>query len=202
MTCLPLRRSWASCPHLGRRELHGFDDLRIGSAAAEITRQVVPDLVVVRRWMLLEQLARHQHEARCAESALGRARFQKRLLHWRELSIRCQMLDGRDRLAINEGREIEAARHGGAINEYGAATAQSLRAAFARAVEIKTIAQNLDDGLMGRDLGRNLLAVEGEVDGARHVDLTALIPAAEQPRARRKLMCPLPLRAHLCTQVA
>src|SRR5262245_52527999 len=54
---------------LARRELDGFDYFRVGGAAAEIAREVVPDLVIVRIGMLGQQLSRHQHEARRAEAA-------------------------------------------------------------------------------------------------------------------------------------
>ena len=106
--------------------------------------------------------------------------------------------DGRDRLAVNEGREIEATRDGGAIDQHGAAAAQPLRAAFARAEEIKAIAQNLDDGLMGRDLGRDLLAVEGEVDGAAHIGLTVVASAAASPA---HIIVPSPLAGEGKTNV-
>src|SRR5262245_8436918 len=98
--------------------------------------------------MLLEQLARHQHKARRAESALGRAGLQKGFLHWAELAIRREVLDSRDLLAVGECREIEAARHGGAVDKHRAAAAQALRAALARTEEIEPVAQQFEDSLM------------------------------------------------------
>src|SRR5262245_24095761 len=112
--------------------------------------------------MLLKQLARHQHEPRRAEAALGRARLQEGFLHRAELAIRREVLDGRDLLAVGECREIEAARHGGAVDKHGAAAAQALRAALPRTEEIEPVAQQLENGLMRRDRGRDLLAVKGE----------------------------------------
>src|SRR5262245_24420237 len=108
MVILPFWPSWSRCPHLRRRKLHRFDDLRIGGAAAEIAGEIMPDFVVVRSRMLLEQLTRHQHEARCAEPALRRARLKERLLHGTERAIRRQMLNGRDVLAVRKCCEIEA----------------------------------------------------------------------------------------------
>src|SRR5262249_4247240 len=157
------------CPHPAGREFHRFDDLGIGGAAAKVAGKVVPDLIIVRVRMLLEELARHQHEARRTEAALGRARFQERLLHRAQLAVDRKALDRRDRFACGECREIEAARDGGAVDEHGAAAAQPLRAAFASAVEIEPVAQKLDDRLMRRNRRGHLLAIEGEMDAAGHV---------------------------------
>src|SRR5262249_883801 len=51
---------------LARGDLDRVDDLGIGGAAAEIAGEIVPDLIFVRVGMRLEQLRRHQHEARRA----------------------------------------------------------------------------------------------------------------------------------------
>ncbi len=66
--------------------------------------------------------------------------------------------------AVDERREIEAARHGRAVHQHGAAAAQALPAAFARADQIELALQQLDEVVMRLDLGRDRLAVEGEVD--------------------------------------
>jgi hypothetical protein len=61
-------------------ELNRLDDFRVGPAAAQVSGQVMLDRVLVRVGMLVEKLARHQHESRRAEAALERARFDERLL--------------------------------------------------------------------------------------------------------------------------
>src|SRR5215470_14370258 len=194
-----MRPSWPTCAYLGGCEFHGFDNLRIGGAATEIAGEIVPDLVVVRVRMLLEQLACHQHEAWRAEPALGRARFQERLLHGAERPVRRQLLHGGHTLAVRERREVEAAGHSSVVNQHRAAAAQALRAALARAEEIKAIAQHFDDGVVGRDLGCDLLAVEGEMDRAGHVGLTGVARAAA---SSMQIVAPSPARGEGATTTA
>ncbi len=138
------------------------DDFRIGGAAAEIAGEIVPDLVVVRIGMLLEQLARHQDEAGRAEAALGRAAFEEGLLHRDQLAVRGECSTVTTVLAVGEGREIETTRHRRAVDQHRAAAAQALRAAFARAEQVEALLQHFDEILVRRDLGADLLAVEGE----------------------------------------
>src|ERR1700686_3123405 len=96
------------------------------------------DVVIARVRMLFEQLMRHQHEAGRAEAALERAAIDESLLHIGQRAAGIEMLDGRDALAVNPDREIEAAGHGDIVDQHGAAAAQSLAAAFARAEQIET----------------------------------------------------------------
>src|SRR5439155_508004 len=126
------------------RELHGLDDLRVGRAAAQVAGKIVPDGVVVRLGVLLEQLARHEDEPRRAEAALQAAAFDERFLHRVEPAAG---LDGRYFAALGERSEIQAAGHGVAIDEDRAAAAQALPAAFARAEEAECVLQNLDQRL-------------------------------------------------------
>src|SRR5262249_5505995 len=91
------------------------------------------------------------------------------------------------------------AGHSSVVNQHRAAAAQALRAALARAEEIEAIAQHFDDGVVGRDLGCDFLAVEGEMDGAGHAGLTVAV--AEQPRVGRTLLCPFPLREGAAREV-
>src|SRR6516164_6239097 len=70
---------------LARGDLDRVDDLGVGGAAAEIAREIVPDLILVRVGMRLEQLRRHEHEARRAVSALERAGLDEGFLHGIEI---------------------------------------------------------------------------------------------------------------------
>src|SRR6266508_1573308 len=172
---------------LARGELDSVDDLRIGAAAAEIAREVVPDLILIRIGMRLQQLGRHQHEARRAVAALERAGLDEGLLHRIE-GLRARVLerlDGAHLGAVDEGRQIEAARHGRAVHQYGAAAAHALPAAFACAHKIELALQHLDEIVMRLVLGRDGLAVEGEADGARHASSSSGVFALE--RSARKM---------------
>src|SRR5262249_57776206 len=82
------RRTWSSGSNafaLARCDLDRVDDLGIGGAAAEIAREVVPDLLLVRVGMGVEQLRRHQHEAGRAVSALEGAGLDEGFLHGAEV---------------------------------------------------------------------------------------------------------------------
>ena len=92
-----------------------------------------------------------------------------------------EALDGRDLLAVHERREIEAARHGGAVDQHRAAAAQPLRAALARAEQLEAVAQDFDDRLVLGDLRRYRLAVEGEIDGAHHLLQRLALRSAQRP---------------------
>ena len=85
--------------------------------------------------------------------------------------------------AVGEGGEIEAARHGGAVDDDRAAAAQALAAALARAEEVEALLQHLDEGLVRADLGRDLAAVEGEADGARALGHLRPLRASRRARA-------------------
>src|SRR5215471_13488099 len=155
---------------LARRDLDRVDDLGIGGAAAEIAREIVPDLLLVRVGMGVEQLRRHQHEARRAVSALEGAGLDEGFLHGIEI-VRARVRERLDRRylgAVDERGQVEAAGDGRAVHQHGAAPAQALAAALARAHQIEVALQQLDEVVMRLDLGRDLLAVEGEADRARH----------------------------------
>src|SRR5262249_15725680 len=155
---------------LARRDLDRVDDLGIGGAAAEITREVVPNLLLVRIGMRLQQLRRHQHEARRAVRALEGAGLDEGFLH----GIEIELVGVRERFdrphlgAVDEGGQVEAAGDGHAVHQHGAAAAQALAAALARAHQIEFALQQLDEVVMRLDLGRDLLAVEGGADRVRH----------------------------------
>src|SRR6516164_4939799 len=155
---------------LARRDLDRVHDLGIGGAAAEIAREIVPDLILIRIGMCREQLRRHQHEARRAVSALERTGLDERLLHGIEI-VRVRVRERLDRAhlgAVDERGQVEAAGDGRAVHQHGAAAAHALPAALARAHQIEFALQQLDEVVMRLDLGRDLLAVEGEADRASH----------------------------------
>jgi hypothetical protein len=117
------------------------------------------DLVFARVGMLVQQLARHQHEPGRAEAALEGTALDERLLYGIQ-SRSAVVLDCDDVCALDERRQIEAAGDRLSIDEHRAATAQSLTAALARAEERELLLQQFDEIVVRRDLGRNRFAVE------------------------------------------
>src|SRR6202040_249816 len=109
-----------------RRQVHRFDDLRIGAAATQIARQVVTDLVVAWVGMRGQQLRRHQHESGRAKAALERTRLDEGFLHRVQRVAIGKALDGDELGAVGEHGEVETARHRRAVDQHGAAAAQPL----------------------------------------------------------------------------
>src|SRR5437667_6065307 len=128
------------------------------------------DLILIRIGMGVEQLRRHQQKARRAVAALEGARLDECLLYGAE-RLRPRIRERLARLHIgrfDKGSQVEAAGHCCAVHQHGAAAAHALSAALARAHEIEFPLQHLNEVVVRLDLGRNLLAVEGEADRARH----------------------------------
>ena len=120
-----------------RRALHRFDDLGISSAAAEVAGEVMADVILARVRLLFEQLGCHHHEPGRAEAALECAAIDKGLLHIGQSAAGIEILDGRHLFAVDPDTEIEAAGNGLAVDHHGAAAAQALAAAFARAEQVE-----------------------------------------------------------------
>src|SRR5205807_652104 len=99
----------------------------------KIAGQIMPDRLLVGIGIFLEQLLGHQDETGSAEAALEGAGLDESLLHGTELPVAGEMLDRRHLGAIHEGREVETTRHRAAVDQHGAAAAQALAAALARA---------------------------------------------------------------------
>src|SRR5262249_12314409 len=65
-----------------------------------------------------------------------------------------------------ESSEVQAAGDRAAVDHQRAASAQSLAAALACAVETEIVAHHFEQAVVRGDLRRNGLAIEGEGDGA------------------------------------
>src|SRR5688572_26190384 len=149
--------------------LHGLDDLRIRRAAAEIARQVVPDLIVGGFRRLLEQFLRHQHESGRTEAALESAVRHERFLHRMKAVLPGQPFDRIHFSTVDEGGEIQATRYRRAVDDHRAAAAQALAAAFPRTEQREIALQHIDQRVMHIDGGGDRTAVERQPDGAAGV---------------------------------
>src|SRR5215510_3749168 len=182
---LPCGCGSAGCPGLAfaRGDLHRFDDLRIGGAATEVSRQVVADRLVVRIRMLVQELVCHQHETGRAEAALERARRDERLLHIAQPVVP-EVLDRHHLGAVGEGRQEQASRHGAIVDQDGAAAAHALATTLARPEQIELALQHIDQAVMRKNLGADGFAVEHEGDGARlaHASSSGLPALARSAR--------------------
>src|SRR5262249_55638001 len=124
------------------------------------------DVVLARRRILVQQLARHQNEAGRAEAALERARLDEGLLDRIELLAIREAFDRLEARAVGEHGKKQTTGDGAAVEDDGAAAPQPLGAALARAAEPELL-QQLDQILMRRHGRRHRLAVERKADGTR-----------------------------------
>src|SRR5262249_30936884 len=88
-----------------RRNPHGAEDFRVGRAAAQVAGEKVPDFVVARIGVGIEQLPYHQDEAGGAEPALERPGLDEGLLHRVETVRGLEPFDRLDRAAVEEPRQ-------------------------------------------------------------------------------------------------
>src|SRR5262249_47923642 len=151
---------------LARRNLHRFDNFRIGGATAEIAGEIVPDVVLARIRIRIEKLRRHQQKTRRAISALKSTGLDECFLFRTELVALGEMLDSSHLGAIEKASKVKAAGNGSAVHQNRAAAAHSLPAALARAGPVELALQQFDDIVIRLHFGRNRLAVESEADGA------------------------------------
>ena len=95
-----------------------------------------------------------------------------------------QSLDGDDIRAIDERGQIQASRHGRAVDDHGAAATESLPAALARAEQCELPLQDLDHRVIDRNAGRDRTAVEREARSSGEIRLSSLVldRAAVLPR--------------------
>src|SRR3954467_6929005 len=125
--------------------------------------------------MLVEELASHQDEARRAETALEGAALDERLLHGIQFLV---VFDRNDFPALRQAGQIEASGARRAVDEQGAAAAQALPAALARAMQAECIAQHFDQGFVRRDLRLDAFPVQLEANRLSHFFCIAMKTAS------------------------
>ena len=82
--------------------LYRLQNVRIRGAPAQVSRQVVPDLIGCGFWMTIKKFFRHQNEAGCAKAALEGTVRDKCLLDRMELVARSKPFDRDDVSIVNE----------------------------------------------------------------------------------------------------
>src|SRR5262249_52324008 len=156
----PSSRLLACRAQLGGRVLNGLDDLVVARAAAQVAGDAVPDLLVRRIGMPLQEVARaHQHAGR-AEAALQAVLLPEALLQRVERAALCQTLDGLDGAAVGLDGEDGAALHGATVEADGAGAAARRVATDVRTGQPEVLADEVDEQRAGADLAAVLLAVD------------------------------------------
>src|SRR5690348_10887308 len=159
-------RSTGILSHARCRQANGVQDFRVRRTAAEISRQIVADLVVAGVGVLLEKLPHHQDESRCAESALECTGLDECLLDGVELVALGEPFDRLHLGAVGKDGQEQARRNRFRIDDDRAAPAQTLAAAFARATQIELVLQDVDEVLIRHHVCRNRHSVQLEANPA------------------------------------
>src|SRR5712691_309883 len=147
----------------------GFDDVRVGAAAAEVPGDGAADVVFVRRRVLTQQCHDGHDLAGRAEAALEGVGVDERALHRMELAVLRDPLDGLDGLSFAGDGERHARVDGTAVDEDGARAARAFVADLLCSRQAERFAQRVEDGAARRRSYRDRLAVhrKRDVRGAR-----------------------------------
>ena len=157
-----LRRAPTRPRQLAGRLLDRLDDVHVAGAAAEVAADPLPDLLLVRVRVLVEQPGRLHDHARRAEAALEAVLVPERLLERVERRAVGHALDRLDLGAVGLDGEHRARLGALAVDVDGARAAVAGVAADVRAGEAEVVAQEVDEQEPRLDVGLVRLAVDGE----------------------------------------
>ena len=131
-------------PPLSPRRFHRVDDVLIPRAPADVAFQAMPDFLLGRIRIAVQNLFRRHDHARRAESALQPVLVPERFLHGVQLAVHGQAFDGHDVRAVSLHREHRAALDGLAVDLDGAGAAQRRLASHVRPGQSNHLAQVMD----------------------------------------------------------
>ena len=154
---LPCRLFLAS--NLCCRIPYSIDNFDIARAPADIARYGLPDLLSRGCCLCAEQGKSGKEHTRRAVAALRRSGLDEALLQRDKPWVFCEAFHGHDRPPVRLERKGDAGRYRPAIEEHGAGTAVTGLTGFLDTLESKP-AQDLEQGLPGRDLERDLFGVD------------------------------------------
>src|SRR3989449_7288684 len=150
--------------HARRGQFHGFVDLQVSRAAAQVARQRLLDLVPRGSRVLAQQRFRGEQEGGRTVPALGRSELGEGVLERMQRPTRGHPLDGFHPMPRARQAEHQTGKHGLAVHEHGAGAALAQLAAVLRAGETQVLAQHFEQGLVGREGDLDGLAVQLERD--------------------------------------
>ena len=146
----------------------GGDDVLVARAATEVALDGVPDLVVGRVRVVLEEVDRGHDHARRAEAALEAVLLPEGGLHRVELVTVREPLDGLDLGAVGLDGEHRARLDRPAVHVDGAGAALAGVAADVRAGEVEVLAERLDEQPSRLDVELSRGPIDDERDMFAH----------------------------------
>src|SRR5260370_37760207 len=185
-----LRRRGA---HRLGRALHGLDDVHVARTPAEVAFEALPDLVLGRVRVLVQEVGGRHDETRRAVAALQAVLVPERLLDRVQLAVFGHALDRGQALALGLDRKHGAALDGFAVDQDRARAALARVAADTASGEPELVAQVVHEQESRLDLSLVLAAVDGGRDLVLHPVLLpesggggGAAPPVEPPRPEKK----------------
>jgi len=115
----------------------------MGTAPAEVARERFANVPIARSWVGSQQCHSGHDHAVQAIAALGCLRIDECLLHRVRLPLNGEALERCDRSSVEFNCRDHTSPRGPVIDQNGTGAALAQSAAVARTVEVKVIAQNL-----------------------------------------------------------
>lgn len=147
----------------------GVDDSGVGTATAEVAVEVAADGIGGRVGVAAEECDGGEDHGWGTEAALEGGVVEEGLLDGVELAGRGESFDGGDGAADLCGGS-EAGADGFAIDQNGASAALAFAAAELGTGEFEMVAEGVEEGDLGREVGLAALSIDGEID-AGHTEL-------------------------------
>src|SRR3954469_24254948 len=142
----------------------GAYDAVVRPAAAQVFVERLADFLLAGPLVPFEQRGRGNRDAAHAVAALGGLLVDERLLHGMEPAASAEALHGGDFLVANRGNRQVARRHGPAVDQDEAGSAEAAAAAEAGAVKAEVVAQHVEK----RRVGVRVHGAQGAVDVQVH----------------------------------
>src|SRR5207244_7396776 len=150
--------------HGRARDLHGFDDVCVARAAAQVAFESLADLRLARPRVAFQQRGGRHDEAWRAEATLQPMLVPERFLERRQLAIRRQALDRRQLAAVGLDGEHRAGLDGSLVDQHGARPALAGIAADVRARQPEFLAQEVHQQVARLDLAGIRCPVDAHAD--------------------------------------
>src|SRR5688500_2506841 len=174
--------------HLPSRPLDGVDDVLVAGAAAEVSRDGPPDVVLGGVGGVLQQGRRRQHHARSAEPALEAVLLREPFLDGVQLARPAQAFDGGELMPVGLDTEEGARLHGQAVEQHGAGAATGRVAAEVGPGQAEHLPEHVHAQQAGLDLDDPGFPVDRDLDLLDlHDDLLPQTREATVSKRRRRM---------------
>jgi hypothetical protein len=150
--------------HVGGRAAHGFDDVLVTRAAAEIGRQNLENLLVRQVGIGLQRVDRQHQEARRTKAALKRVMSDECVLQRMQLVTVRKAFDRPDAFTLRLHREHQAGPYRVIVEDHRACATNAVLATDMRPGQPAFVANDVDQCLSRLDSDRVVMSVDMKLD--------------------------------------